>query len=304
MRIFLVLILLAALGLSTVMMLEFVDDLKEPPVVRVSEYYGGKIISGHVTLKEGRLYYPDMFWSEGKSGRIQEVYIPIVPDGNEAGSPKLFLRSRSEEDREIAKKLGSLDEKEILNYFLNNRDKLNPRIELDVRTTSEPVLKGFTLPKGVVYVENAGGNKRGFPTIPVSLMVAAAFFLITSWKLPRTFIQAGNETLTLAGLANHEKEQLPAILAAGGRIVFYQYCFSILIMTFKRPSEFYLLRPGENALVKGLHCSFVSAIVGWWGIPWGPIYTIGSFIKNFGGGTDVTDAFLPVEQPPPIPSSN
>jgi hypothetical protein len=28
------------------------------------------------------------------------------------------------------------------------------------------------------------------------------------------------------------------------------------------------------------------------GIPWGPIYTIGSLIQNFGGGKDVTKEVL------------
>jgi hypothetical protein len=29
-------------------------------------------------------------------------------------------------------------------------------------------------------------------------------------------------------------------------------------------------------------------LLGWWGIPWGPIYTIQSFWVNFTGGRDVT----------------
>lgn len=40
----------------------------------------------------------------------------------------------------------------------------------------------------------------------------------------------------------------------------------------------------------GLKYTFLSLVVGWWGIPWGPIYTIASVAKNFAGGGDVTDA--------------
>jgi hypothetical protein len=32
--------------------------------------------------------------------------------------------------------------------------------------------------------------------------------------------------------------------------------------------------------------------MGWWGFPWGPIYTIGTFITNFGGGKDVTEIVM------------
>ena len=74
----------------------------------------------------------------------------------------------------------------------------------------------------------------------------------------------------------------------GGRFVIYQYCISILILTFKRPSDIYFIRGGESAVLKGLPFTLMSFFFGWWGIPWGPIYTIGSFITNFGGGKDVT----------------
>jgi hypothetical protein len=36
----------------------------------------------------------------------------------------------------------------------------------------------------------------------------------------------------------------------------------------------------------------LSLIVGWWGIPWDPIYTIGSVYKNLTGGIDVTGDVL------------
>lgn len=81
-------------------------------------------------------------------------------------------------------------------------------------------------------------------------------------------------------------------IAAGGKFVMYQYCVSILILTFKRPSSIYFIRSNENALTSGLKYSFISLLFGWWGIPWGPIYTIGSFITNFKGGKDVTDGVV------------
>lgn len=87
-------------------------------------------------------------------------------------------------------------------------------------------------------------------------------------------------------------EQLNEELQMGGRFVVYQYCVSILIMTFKRGSGVYFIRNGESAFVKGLGYTLVSLIFGWWGIPWGPIYTIGSIVTNCAGGKDVTQEVI------------
>jgi hypothetical protein len=72
----------------------------------------------------------------------------------------------------------------------------------------------------------------------------------------------------------------------------FQYCISIVILTFRRPSDIYFLRQGENATVKGLPFTLLSLVAGWWGIPWGPIYTIQSVYNNSRGGKDVTQAVV------------
>jgi hypothetical protein len=77
-------------------------------------------------------------------------------------------------------------------------------------------------------------------------------------------------------------------LACGGKFVIYQYCISILIMTFRRGSNIYFVPAGESRVTKGLGFSLLSFFLGWWGIPWGPIYTIQALWTNFHGGKDVT----------------
>jgi hypothetical protein len=71
------------------------------------------------------------------------------------------------------------------------------------------------------------------------------------------------------GLSN---QQVWDELQRGAKFVIYQYCISILILTFKRPSNIHFIRSGENAIYKGLPYSLISLFLGWWGIPWGPIY--------------------------------
>ena len=61
-------------------------------------------------------------------------------------------------------------------------------------------------------------------------------------------------------------------------------------MTFRRSSDIYFVRAGESAVGKGLGFTLLTLFLGWWGIPWGPIYSIGSISTNLGGGKDVTAA--------------
>lgn len=78
----------------------------------------------------------------------------------------------------------------------------------------------------------------------------------------------------------------------GGKFVIYQYCISLAVITFRRSSNIYFIRSGENPVVKGLPFTLLALVLGWWGIPWGPIYTIGSVWTNFQGGKDVTQDVL------------
>ena len=82
-------------------------------------------------------------------------------------------------------------------------------------------------------------------------------------------------------------DELNFELQRGARFVIYQYCISLLVVTLKRSSDIYFIKVGESRIVKGLGFSGISLLLGWWGIPWGPIYTIGTVVTNFGGGKDV-----------------
>ena len=78
----------------------------------------------------------------------------------------------------------------------------------------------------------------------------------------------------------------------GGKFVVYQYCISLLVITFKRSSNIYFISHDSSAVVKGLPFTLLSLVLGWWGIPWGPIYTIQSVWVNFQGGKNVTNEVL------------
>jgi len=90
------------------------------------------------------------------------------------------------------------------------------------------------------------------------------------------------------GIEGRSPAQLADEVRRGGRFVFYQYCFSVLIMSFKRASPIYYIAPGQSQVTPGLLWSGLSFLVGWWGFPWGFVWTPMVIYKNFMGGTDVT----------------
>ncbi|HEX8835555.1 MAG TPA: hypothetical protein VF748_01350 [Candidatus Acidoferrum sp.] len=96
----------------------------------------------------------------------------------------------------------------------------------------------------------------------------------------------------IRGIEGMKNGELEFEIQRGGKFVLFQYCISIIVITFRRPSDIYFLRPGETAVTKGLPFTLLSLVAGWWGIPWGPIYTIQSVYNNSRGGKDVTQAVV------------
>jgi hypothetical protein len=88
----------------------------------------------------------------------------------------------------------------------------------------------------------------------------------------------------------------------GAKLVCYQYCVSILVMTFRRSTDIYYIPVGESAVSKGFPWILLSLVAGWWGIPWGPIFTIQSLVTNFKGGKDITANFTAQLPQPGVPA--
>ena len=96
----------------------------------------------------------------------------------------------------------------------------------------------------------------------------------------------------IRGIEGMKHGELDFELQRGARFVIFQYCISAVVVTFRRPSDIYFLRQGENPVAKGLPFTLLSLVAGWWGIPWGPIYTVQSIYNNSRGGKDVTQAVV------------
>ncbi len=94
--------------------------------------------------------------------------------------------------------------------------------------------------------------------------------------------------MEIAGIAGLSPSELREELRRGGRFVVYAWCVSVLVLTFRRSSDVTFVRAEESAVVKGLGWTALTFFAGWWGFPWGLIYTPMALAQNLGGGKDVT----------------
>jgi len=97
----------------------------------------------------------------------------------------------------------------------------------------------------------------------------------------------------IAGIEGMSIEQIELeVQQEGARFVVYECCISFIYMTIKDPTSAYFIRKNESAVIRGIGWSFITILLGWWGLPWGPINTIRALITNFKGGKDVTQTVL------------
>lgn len=97
--------------------------------------------------------------------------------------------------------------------------------------------------------------------------------------------------MKINGIDGMSTDQLRFEIQRGAKLVCYSYCVSLVVITFRRSSDVYYIPAGESAVSKGLPWTLLSVVAGWWGIPWGPIFTIQSLVTNFKGGKDITADF-------------
>ena len=94
--------------------------------------------------------------------------------------------------------------------------------------------------------------------------------------------------MKIHGIEGMNPPQLYAAIEQGGRFVMYKYCVSLLVITFRRPTDVYFVKAGESRVKPGLPWTLLTLLLGWWGIPWGPIYSVQCLHNNLSGGQDVT----------------
>lgn len=103
---------------------------------------------------------------------------------------------------------------------------------------------------------------------------------------------APNARIEIRGAETLTDEQFSAAIANGGRFVVYSYSISLVFVTFRQSSAVHLVRADETGIWNGIPYTLLSLVAGWWGFPFGPIFTVMSIYRNSVGGLDVTDEVL------------
>jgi len=98
--------------------------------------------------------------------------------------------------------------------------------------------------------------------------------------------------MKIRGVEGLSLAQVQDEVSRGAKFVIFTYNFSVIVMSFKRPTDVYFVKAGEKAILKGLPWTLLSLVVGWWGFPWGIIYTIQTLITNLGGGKNITEPVM------------
>lgn len=95
---------------------------------------------------------------------------------------------------------------------------------------------------------------------------------------------AGTEGMTLGDI---ELDVLK-----GGRFLRYYWNISVIVLSYRKSTALTYVRSGRSAGVGALGWGAFSLFFGWWGFPWGIVYTPLSLWHNTRGGTDHTREVL------------
>ncbi len=103
----------------------------------------------------------------------------------------------------------------------------------------------------------------------------------------------------IRGAEHLSSAELRAELQRGGRVVTFDFAVSLCVVSFARGTDAYFVRAGEGTFFKSLPYTLLSLTLGWWGLPFGPVFTIAAVWSNLAGGKDVTHRLLAPPGPPP-----
>lgn len=114
-------------------------------------------------------------------------------------------------------------------------------------------------------------------------------------RVSLTILKPSKSAMQIRGVDRLSLQEIGLLLDQGARFVFFEYCISFLVVTWRKPTDIFLLRSGQRGVLLGWPYLLCTLFLGWWGIPWGFILTPKVLMTNLSGGRDVTDevwAFL------------
>lgn len=132
-------------------------------------------------------------------------------------------------------------------------------------------------------------TKMGIMALVMLTVCGLAF-----WHLGKSKLERGEPDAFLAKIKENEKYILLGGWEYNGNkitketeLTQFIFTFSLVTISFKIPSRFYVVDQENTFLVNFLYTS-MNIILGWWAIPMGPIYTAQSLFTNLNGGNKIS----------------
>jgi hypothetical protein len=98
--------------------------------------------------------------------------------------------------------------------------------------------------------------------------------------------------MNIKGINGMTTPQIQDEVSNGGKFVQFPFCISLVVVSFRYSSAIYFIKNEGSSFRKGLPFIIISFLLGWWGIPWGPVYTVSSLFTVLKGGKDLTDEMM------------
>jgi hypothetical protein len=96
----------------------------------------------------------------------------------------------------------------------------------------------------------------------------------------------------IRGVERMELKEIIDEVERGGKFVMYQTVMSFLVITLRNPTAIHFVKAGQSRVTPGLGYTLQTLVLGWWGVPWGLIYTPMVLIGNLCGGKNLTEAVM------------
>lgn len=139
----------------------------------------------------------------------------------------------------------------------------------------------FFLVFGILFLVAAAYNlaQRDYKNMTGTLVFAAALFAIY-------FARRSKAAADITAISHHDGGRLRCCKCGsdqGVSLRAYLLTYSLVFFTSKSAGVF---KPicGSCSIKAGLPYCLGTLLLGWWGIPWGPIYTVQAIAKNLRGG--------------------
>lgn len=109
-----------------------------------------------------------------------------------------------------------------------------------------------------------------------------------------SWLEENGKTILAEGL-----DYKGTLITKDTKLTRFNLVVSLVAFSFKVPSRLYIEGHDKPKLLGAIY-GFLSGVLGWWAIPWGPIWTIEALAGNLSGGQKLTveEYFNPIEKEP------